>query len=230
MKVENKIKLHKEYRKSKCKYCNFKTDSKDELIEHKIRLHCSYPRETHIEHIKNNPDSKVGSIYKKYYLSKQKKKVYDGLEPKEKKVRLGSNIYEWKNNDIGYERIDGIPFIVGVEDGWIKDELGWYKPIVYTRDKPTTIDYTISCKNCMKYTIINGSLTTRKKTLNPDSILLCIFCGMDMLKDNRLKILNWINKGNKLPDGIRRDVVYSVVGGITSNVDTKLEDVLELET
>ena len=41
-------------------------------------------------------------------------------------------------------------------------------------------------------------------------LVLCTHCGLNIFKDNRKRMLNYIEKGSEIPNGINIDVIMSV--------------------
>ena len=71
--------------------------------------------------------------------------------------------------------------------------------------------------------------------VNPDSnrlnhkpMILCQSCGLDVLRDVRLKIYNWSRKGFSIPKSIDRDVVMSVKPRGTELIED-VDNFLEIE-
>jgi len=103
----------------------------------------------------------------------------------------------------------------------IRDKLGHYKVTSWidkAESKPASIEYSIICKNCNKKMIMYGSPTIRRRTLGNNTLLSCIHCRMNVFKNNRRRIYDYMTDGNKLPSGIDIKVVKSIFEHATSDV------------
>ena len=92
------------------------------------------------------------------------------------------------------------------------DEIKWIQPY-------NDGSYDVVCKNCLSITH-----TTRKPNPKQD-LLLCGFCGMNLHRDNREKIHDWLHNPKhperKLHKTNRLDVVMSAIPQLNSEVEIK---------
>ena len=75
------------------------------------------------------------------------------------------------------------------------------------------------CLNCGRY---NRFLLDPFKGIGKDSLplVLCIFCGFNIFKDNRLATYKWLTKkvDRKLPKGMDYDVMMSAVTSVNRGI------------
>lgn len=199
-----------------CLYCGYVSKDLDVIKDHEERIHSCYrdlnPR-TPKSSKKETPQEEIkyvdgfGRPWNRNYIPKHIKElsVYAHKKTHGDIIRIGDNEYEKSNGRfILISDSDNIeyPLNKGKPEYFEKDDRKYYK-----------------CLNCGTYNSFlldpytYWSLPQKKRMRIPKDatpLVLCRGCGMNIFKDNRKRMLDYINKGNRVPDGINMDVVMSV--------------------
>jgi len=203
--------------KYSCHYCGFRDDVLDVIKDHERKIHGCY-RDINPRSAKTSKEEKIQQEEIKYVDGWGKPYKYANV-PKEIKdlslyhhrktngdiVRLGDNEYIKSNGEyIPIDNSDNVEYPLNKDkpEFFEKDGRKYYK-----------------CKNCGNYNSFlldpyyTWSLPQKKRVRIPKDaipLVLCRCCGMNVFKDNRKRMLDYIEKGNKVPGGFNINVIMSV--------------------
>lgn len=190
-----------------CERCQGVFRSHDDLNDHRKLIHGVYQKEDHSKHAS---DSEINRKYKKYYQSeKRKKETKDKVDGFGRPLLKGRKEAVYNPEDFGKVYL---PADSNLPDYFERAGRQFYK-----------------CKNCSHYirfltdSYEHFSLPLKKRIKIPKKaipLVLCPICGMNVFKDNRLKLYRVIKNGGikteeELKDlGFDIDVINSVKGKI----------------